>query len=435
MKRLVFFGITAFMLFSCRPTSKNKIVIDDNYLQIACIQQLTDVIVHDIFSPPVASRIYAYANIAFYEAIRHKDSSMFSVMPKLKEFEAAPLPNKATSYNYNISAIVAFYNVSKALCFSKDSIQQKFNEVLEFFKQETDSKIYATSVIFGEDIAKAVLKRAAKDNYKYIKGLPKYTVTKAKGLWQQTPPDYMDAVEPNWQLLMPMLMDSASAFACAPPPKYSEDKKSAYYKEMEEVVTVHKNRTKTIDTIARYWDDNPFVVEHKGHFTAATKKITPGGHWMFITGALCVQQNISIVKTALIYVLTSCSIYDGFIACWHEKYKSNMARPIAVIRELVDPNWTSFLQTPPFPEYTSGHSVISTAAATILTHHLGDSVSFTDFSEMDYLGLQRSFNSIMDAANEACISRLYGGIHYRSAIEQGKEQGKRIGTYYNSKIK
>jgi hypothetical protein len=97
---------------------------------------------------------------------------------------------------------------------------------------------------------------------------------------------------------------------------------------------------------------------------------------------------------------------------------------------MLEPEWTSLLQTPPFPEYTSGHSVITAAAATVLTHLFGDNMSFHDTTELEYLGLQRSFSSIMQAADEAGMSRLYGGIHYRFAIEQGKKQGQQVGELY-----
>ncbi len=422
-------------MFSCNSSSNKVVTINEKNLQDSCVKYLTEVIVYDIFSPPVASRIYAYSNLAFYEAIKYKNANAISVTAKLKRFDAMPIPDKNVTYNFMLSGMVAFFDVSKALCFSKDSIQKKYENLLYAYKINTNTNVFKASVAFGNAIAIAILKRAGVDNYKYIKGLPKYSVFKAKGQWQQTPPDYMDAVEPNWHLLMPMLIDSANRFTCLPPPAYSEDKNSVYYKEMQALVDMNKYRTSAMDTIATYWDDNPFVTVHKGHFMMATKKITPGGHWMGITSILCKQQQVDEVKAALLYALTACSIYDGFIACWHVKYTTKMVRPITVIRELVDPNWNSFLQTPPFPEYTSGHSVISTAAATVLTHHLNDSLSFLDTTEKNYLGMQRSFTSIYAAAEEACISRLYGGIHYNAAVTQGKAQGKKIGDYYNRIVK
>jgi PAP2 superfamily len=232
-----------------------------------------------------------------------------------------------------------------------------------------------------------------------------------------------------------LLLDSAAQFDVPAPPKYSVEKNTAYYKELMELYNTSKNLTPLLDTIARYWDDNPFVTQHEGHLMYANKKTTPGGHWQGIASILCQQQKTNTVTTARVYALMSCSILDAFIACWHQKYKTKMVRPITVIQNKIDADWNALLQTPPFPEYTSGHSSISAAAATILTKILGDNIGFHDTTEKEYLGLERSFTSIMQAAQEVSISRLYGGIHYRSALENGFKQGEKIGVFYLEKIK
>ena len=133
--------------------------------------------------------------------------------------------------------------------------------------------------------------------------------------------------------------------------------------------------------------------------------------------------------------MTAAAIFDGFIACWEEKYRSNMVRPVTVIRERFESEWSPLLQTPSFPEYTSGHSVITSAAATVLTDIFGKERSFTDTTEVKYLGMHRSFSSIEAAADEAGISRLYGGIHFRSAIVNGKEQGRKVGRLFTPLLK
>lgn len=433
MKKFIYTLLMLGCCISCRQKKKAE-PVDTSKLQHECVHRLTDVIVHDIFTPPVASRIYAYSNLAFYEAVKYKNNSA-SITAQLKEFDNIPAPAKDKQYDFNLVAAKAFFKVARGLTFSKDSFNVTEKKILESFEDNLDESIYHNSIDLGDTIAAVVLKRAATDNYKKTRGMPKYSVFKETGKWQQTPPDYADAVEPNWSLIKPLLMDSAAQFRPAPPPPYSLDKNSQYYKELMEVYTVNKNITPQQDTIAHYWDDNPFVTEHKGHLMFATKKTTPGGHWMGIISILCKQTNADDIKTARVYALTSAAIFDGFISCWEEKYRSIMVRPITVIRENIEPTWTSFLQTPPFPEYTSGHSVITSAAATVLTHLFGDAVSFHDTTEMEYLGLERTFISIQAAADEAGISRLYGGIHYRSAIEQGKVQGKNIGQFYNSSIK
>jgi hypothetical protein len=433
MKRIVYLIGILSILCSCNNNSKKNLTINETSIQVDCMERLDEVVVYDIYSPPVASRIYAYSNLAFYEAIKYSKKNVASLTQKMLLFDSIPPPVNS-NINFTISAVTAFFNTAKGLCFSKDSVAKKLEYYLSYYKENIDEKIYTKSVDFGNTIATTILARSAKDNYKYIKGLPKYTVVKEKNTWEQTPPDYMDAIEPNWFLLTPMLIDS-TMYNCAAPPAYNENKSSQYYKEVVEVYETSKTKTTGMDSIAKYWDDNPFVTEHKGHFVAATKKNTPVGHWLGITGIICKTAKADLVTTAKAYALSSCAMYDGFIACWFQKYKTKMPRPITIIRKLFDPNWNAYLQTPPFPEYTSGHSVVSHASANVLSNMFGNNISFTDTTENKYLGLQRSFSAITAAADEAGISRMYGGIHFKSAIENGKQQGKSIGEFYYTTFK
>jgi hypothetical protein len=165
----------------------------------------------------------------------------------------------------------------------------------------------------------------------------------------------------------------------------------------------------------------------QGHAMFATKKITPGGHWMGITKLAARQSGADIMRSAEAYARTSIALADGFISSWDEKFRTNVIRPETVINAYIDEQWEPLLQTPPFPEYTSGHSVISTAAAVVLSDQFGPAFAFTDSTEAPYGLPARAFGSFQQAAAEAAISRLYGGIHYRRAIEQGVIQGRKVG--------
>ena len=155
---------------------------------------------------------------------------------------------------------------------------------------------------------------------------------------------------------------------------------------------------------------------------------------MSITGIACGYANLDFANTVLIHTLVALSLHDAFISCWDEKYRSNRVRPETAINRYLNEKWKPLLQTPPFPEYPSGHSVISTTSAEILTHFLGDHFVFIDTTET-YIGMgARSFSSFRSAAAEARISRLYGGIHFRDAIENGEEQGRRIGEFIIQKL-
>ncbi|MDP2420112.1 vanadium-dependent haloperoxidase [Sediminibacterium sp.] len=400
-------------------------------LQNFCVQQLTDVIVYDINNPPVAGRMYAYSNLAFYEALRPMNSGYESLLPKLKGFSSINQADTSLKIDYPFSAGIAFMKVAEALVFSKDSIQKTRALLVKNFAH-LETAIQSASIDWGEKVAATILERASKDGYKITRGMPKFSVLKETGIWQQTPPDYEEAIEPNWRYINPMLLDSASQFKPVRPPAFSMQPNSPYYKEVKELFAMSKTLTEEQKTIARYWDDNPFVSEHKGHLTYANKKTTPVGHWMGITIILANQSKKTELDIAKAFALTSLAIFDGFISTWEEKFTSKTVRPITVIRENIESEWNPYLQTPPFPEYTSGHSVISAAAATVLSNVFGSNTPFTDTTELKYLGMKRSFSSIKAAANEVSMSRMYGGIHYRAAIENGQKQGEQIGSYYNT---
>lgn len=419
------------LLVSCQQ--QQVAAIKEDELLYNCEQQLTNVIVHDINSPPVAARMYTYSNLAFYEALRPSYPKAISFLPILKGFEQISLDRDVKNIHYPFAAAMAFMNVAETLVFSKDSIRvAKDSLQIQFDGLASDVKEQSTA--WANQVSSVILKRAAEDGYKLTRGMPKFSVFKERGIWQQTPPDYEEAIEPNWRYIKPLLMDSASQFKPARPPAYNLNKNSQYFKELNELYQMSVTLTDEQKQIAKFWDDNPFVSEHRGHFTYATKKTTPVGHWMGIIGILGKQSKLPPIEIAKAYAMASAAVFDGFISTWEEKFTSKTVRPITVIRENIASEWNAFLQTPPFPEYTSGHSVISAAAATVLSSIFGNQTPFRDTVELKYLGMERSFPSINAAANEVSISRMYGGIHYRSAVENGQKQGQAIGNYFIQKL-
>ena len=397
--------------------------------------QLTQVIIYDVFTPPVASRLYVYSSLASYEAIRFSREGSSSIAEKLHGFGRMPQPDKGKEYNFTLAASKAFFNVVRNVkVFSVDSLNRYEEALYGGFKEELDDSVYARSLSFGDKIAGAILSRAKNDGYLQSRGKPKYLGSNEAGKWRPTPPDYLDGVEWCWNTMKPMVMDSAAQFSPDRPPLYSLDTTSLFYTSMREVYDINKNLTEEQMTIARFWDDNPFVIEHSGHMTFGNKKITPGGHWIGICAIASKQSGADAVKTARAYALTALALYEGFISCWDEKYRSSYVRPVTVINEKIDPAWLPFLQTPPFPEYTSGHSTITACASAVLTSLYGDNFAFQDTSDLRYIGMQRHFNSFNEAAAEASISRVYGGIHYKFSVDTGAAQGKKLGAYINEKI-
>jgi hypothetical protein len=245
----------------------------------------------------------------------------------------------------------------------------------------------------------------------------------------------MDAVEPNWARVRPFVLDSASQFRPKPPLPFDTREGSPFFEQVKEVYETDKQLSDEQRQIADFWNNNPYTMHVRGHAMFATKTITPGGHWMNIVAIAARKSGADLMHSAEAYARTAIAVADGFISCWEEKYRSNVIRPETVINAHLDEQWEPLLQTPPFPEYTSGHSVISTAAAVVLTDHFGAGFAFVDSSEVERGVPARSFASFEQAAAEAAISRLYGGIHYRMAIEEGVAQGRKVGEFVVERVK
>jgi len=400
------------------------------------MKRLTDVMVYDIFSPPVASRIYAYSALAMYEAARFAAPQYPSLVAQFREFPLLPQPERGKSYNFLLAGARAFQVVAQQVTFSRDTLKLFEQQLYARFRDAgLAEEVLRNSLAFGEAVGASVLERAGRDNYRESRGYPRYTVSREKGSWQPTPPDYMDAIEPYWQTIHPLVIDSCNQFQPPPALPFDLSPGSPFYRDMMEVYDTCTRLTPEQQAIASFWDCNPFVMHHTGHAMFATKKITPGGHWIGITAIASRQAKAGYVRTAQAYALVSATLLDAFISCWDEKYRSRVIRPQTIINQVLDPTWEPLLQTPPFPEYTSGHSVVSGAAAVTLTRLFGDQVAFTDTTEVEYGAGRRRFASFRQAAREAAISRLYGGIHYRSAIENGLQQGTRLGEFIMQKIR
>jgi hypothetical protein len=416
------------------PAGSRATLTDANPLHQA-VQQVTDVIVYDIFSPPQAARVYAYASIAAYEVLRHGDPALQTLTGQLAGFEALPAPDTAAGVSLPLAGVRAFLTVSKALTFSQARVDSVRTATSTALSAGLSGAAAAQSIAYGDTIASRVLKWAGGDKYRESRSYPKFTITKDPGRWEPTPPAYMDAVEPNWTIIRPFALDSAAQFRPAPAHPFDTTAGSAFFKQTREVYETGKALTEEQRAIAAFWDCNPYVMNVQGHTMFALKKISPGGHWMGIVKIVSQQRRASMPVAAEAYARTAIALADGFLSAWTEKYRSNVIRPETVINKYIDPAWQPLLQTPPFPEYTSGHSVISNAAAAVLTDQFGDSASFIDSTEVVYKLPVRSFTSFKHAAAEAAISRLYGGIHYRQAIEEGSAQGKRVGEHVVARVR
>ncbi len=398
------------------------------------VKQVNDVIVYDIFSPVQASRVYAYASVAAYEVLRQADTSYHSLAGQLNQFAPVPAPPTGVAISLPLAGVHAYMAVGRALTFSQARMDTLRKAMDQRLRTGLSVDVYNQSIAYGDSVAKFVLAWAGKDGFRESRGMPKYSVLRTPGRWIPTPPAYMDAIEPNWATLRPFVMDTSNQFKPAPPLAWDTTRSSPFMREAREVHDVGVNLTAEQREIASFWDCNPFTMHVQGHTMFATKKMSPGGHWMGIVRLASHKADADIVRSSEAYARTAITLADAFISIWAAKYETNVIRPETVIQTYIDEKWEPLLQTPPFPEYTSGHSGISTAASVVLTDFFGDKFAFADSTEVEYGLPVRTFPSFTEAAKEAAISRLYGGIHYRRAVEEGVFQGRKIGRFVLSKV-
>ncbi len=432
MKLRRYFALLGILLSITSFAQKNDRRHDDVQLLTDHVFNLSEVMLHDVANPPAASRFYAYALLGAYEASAMSQGTLPDLHLRWK-MSAATAPAKG---NTAFCSLYTMLEVGRQLMPSGYLLGEKQKKLIQYFK--TKRKLSTSQVTglvaYSQAIAAQVVAFARADHYNQLSTYTRYKPQKEEGHWFPTPPEYMAAVEPQWKTIVPFFLDSAAQFAPAQPTPYSKDTTSAFYRQMKEVYITGQHLTTEQRAIASFWDCNPFAVSYSGHMAIGLKKISPGGHWMGITGIACRQAGVSLDSAILIHTAVALTLHDAFISCWQEKYGSDRIRPEAAINKLMDPAWRPLLQTPPFPEYTSGHSVVSAAVAVVLTRFFGDGFAYTDSSEI-FFGLpERKFTSFQQAADEAAISRLYGGIHFRDACEQGAIQGKRVGDFVWSRM-
>jgi hypothetical protein len=427
MKLFVAAAICA-LLVSCKSDEYKKLT-SDPVLYSKTVKKLNDIVLENNFPPMIASRNYVYANIAAYECIAAGDSSYRSLSGLIAHMPPMPKPEAGKSIDFHFAALLALTKVGNAVTFPEGSMMGYYNELVEKVDDAgMPGDMLENSIAFADTIFSTIMSWSKKDNYAQTRSASKYTVTDEDGRWVPTPPSYTSALESHWMEIRPMVLDSAGQCRPAPAPKYTlKDTTSTFYKGVIEVKNMIDHLTDEQKHMADFWDDNPFKMNVSGHVMFATKKFSPGGHWMNIVGIAAQKANSDFNTTVYAYTKTAIALFDGFISCWEEKFRSNVIRPETVINKYIDAEWRPYLQTPPFPSYVSGHSVISAAAAEVMTDIYGDNFSYTDTSEIEFGIPHRSFTSFRQAAVEASYSRLYGGIHYRFDLEEGNRQGIMLG--------
>jgi hypothetical protein len=400
---------------------KNDVAIDWINLQRNLVKSTKG------FSPPVAARAYAYTSLALYESVVKGMPDKVSYAGLISGYSGSGIPALESDKNYNWELVAnaamaymlrnQFKTATPANLFSIDSLEQAYIAK----NGSTESAEVVRSRAYGDSVARVVYEYSKLDGQDeaYNNNTPDYIVPDVPGKWLPTEAN-QKCLQPYWGRVRPFLLANVDSnmIITFPPVPYSEDAKSLFYLQANEVYITGINLTADQILIAKYWSDDPGLTG------------TPPGHSMSIAAQVLDIENANLAEAAEVLSKVGLAIHDGFISCWKSKYIYCLLRPVTYIQKLIDLNYTTLLNTPPFPEHTSGHSVQTSAAMTVLEDFYGYNYAITDnthAARTDINGAPRSFSSFAAITNEAAISRLYGGIHYREAIEKGKDQGRIIG--------
>jgi PAP2 superfamily len=392
---------------------------------------LYDVVKSEAAAPPQASRIYGVSAVALYEAVVPGALHHRSLVGQLNDLTWVPRRKKHGKYHWPTVEKAALARTIRGLFPSLkpenleaiNALEQRFAAQ---FQVEVKRREYERSVAQGQAVADAILAWAATDGFSTVNDCP-YVPNPAPGAWEPTPPAFIPTpLQPCWGQLRPMVLTSGSE--CAPPghPEFSDDLGSAFGAAVLEVYHTGLTLTEEQKTSAEYWADG----------AGATG--TPPGHWIAIVGQIARNDGLSLAAAAEAYARVGIAVADAFIACWYTKYLSNLQRPVTYIQDHIDGGWLPYIVTPSFPTYTSGHSTQSGAAAAVLTAMFG-SKAFTDTTHTDHHLMPpqepRTFSSFNDAAEEAAVSRLYGGIHFAFDNYDGLASGRCIGEAINDRVR
>lgn len=409
---------------------------NDAIIYAKTVKELNNVVMENNFPPIIASRNYVYANIAAYEVMVIGDKRFQSLAGQLKGLEPLPAQD-TTQVDFQYASLLAFCKVGQAVTFPEGSMKTYVGRLDSMaLANGMKAAMKQASGRLADSVANHILRWSKKDNYAQTRTAEKYNITSEEGRWVPTPPAYAQALEPHWREIRTMVMDSASQFVPPLPPAFDiRNKNSKYYSEVMAVKNAGDSLTDEQKHIAEFWDDLGTRMNVEGHVMFVTKKFSPPGHWMNIVGIAAEKAKLDFSTTVYAYTKTAIAIFDAFIQCWDEKFRSNTIRPESVINKYIDQEWRPYLQTPPFPEYTCGHSTVSAAAAEALTDVFGDNFAYTDTSELEFGIKNRSFKSFREAAIENNWARFYGGIHFHNSCLVSTEYGKKVGSLVNDRLK
>ena len=438
-----FLTVVILFLLSCSKTFPTQMALDDmdrnadtlvspnEYFDYSALwAQGQYAVIEDGFSPPVAARIFAYSFLAQYETWNLVDFQHQSLLRNgwLDEDFDHGVVNKhlASSLSYLLVLDHLLYRPGN-LRIAYSLVEAEFGEI--------DSN--SLEFLMAQDIAQDIINFSSLDKYSVTRGMPVYQPTVSPISWYPTPPTYGAALEPYWGSIRPFYFDSVSVkeYVLDYPTYYLDSTGVGLNPDIVDTVENARNlQGEETLAIAEHWDCNPRQSLTYGHVMTKIKQNNPAGHWLGIAASVMDSLAITTDKKLYIMAVLATSLHDGFVICWKTKFLHDVIRPETWINTYRSPLWTPMIETPLFPEYTSGHSVVSSISDVLLTHFLGDSIQFTDSVNQFMNFPPRKYNSFHEAATEAAMSRFYSGIHFKGAVLDGLRQGKMIADGILSKL-
>ncbi|NWF68608.1 MAG: vanadium-dependent haloperoxidase [Chloroflexi bacterium] len=395
-------------------------------IAIEWIDTLYSRIQADAVNAPAAARLYGYAAVAMYEATLPGMADNNTLIGQIEHLTDLPWPTEDAIHDWPAVIDATMATVLAGLFPDSPDSQQAFADLrdqsLAERASEVSQEVIDRSTAFGEIMGQALLEWISGDGY--AERVTAYTpVPNDPSTWVPTEED-MVAVEPGWGAIRPLILENADVCANLNDVPFSTDENSTFYAQAVEVMTVGQNLSDEQIEIAEFWVDTPGITG------------TPAGHWMRIASVMIRQEGFMLNRATELYAMIGLGVMDAFISSWSLKYQYPLLRPVTYINAYINPRWRPYIESPGFPEYPSGHSVVSGAAAALLTSYFEGARAFSSTNETITLGtITRSFTSFWAATSESAISRLYGGIHYRAAIENGVIQGRCVGEYIADRVR
>lgn len=397
-------------------------------------EELNEAVIQDGFSPPVASRIYSYCNLAAYEAYYIGKQKTINTNELLIDYAPEFSGLKTKNFDPLLSMYIAFCEVAYEVVYRDFIIDELVKDGKDFFRTKLNDVEFQNSVENGKIIAYEIIKYSSKDNYNETRSFPLYQIIKKPWAWVPTPPLYGTPIEPHWGKIRPFIVRDINDLEIEPYVEFDTVPGSAFYNYAHDIYQSGIDVTEDEKAIAMHWDGDPMPPYRRlKHINLIKRQLNPVGHFLAIAKTVSHILKQNETQALENYLRISVAAADAMIGCWDKKYTYNLIRPHTYINRYIDEMWDPVLITPLFPEYPSGHSCLAGSTVEIMKELFSDTIPFIDSTVLDFGYSPRKFSNLSEAAKECAYSRVYGGIHYEFGVTKGLDFGKKISDIHISK--